>query len=446
MKTKLADLTAERQYLVAICTQPSDADRYPLEPGEFSDGECASVMRLILALRERNEPVSSADVIREARKTNVALDAEALLWGVEYLPAVSVHRRLRELATARRLRSAFASCVTECEALRVEVAEQIAHDVLDSMKKLSEPNVESSRDTVIRIVNEFSSGKKVTLVPTGITKIDLMIGGLEPGTLTFVGGDTGVGKSSLMLYMADRMMQCARRPGFISCEDSRQVLGSRILSAFSGVSGLKIRRGEFDRRLHEEALGVACDVVARRNMPIAYEVGSTDAQVAAAMSTLVRDHGCDVIFVDYIQTINCADGGENRREDIRRIASRIKGTAARLNVPVIVGSQITVGDIHSDFKEPGKHALKESRDLTNMAEWVIVIWKNDALHEKNVRERKPNMPKETPVEGKLAKSKCGGDGTRFTFHRDDSGVLVEVDEMIKEPVRASEQREAQHGW
>lgn len=421
--TKLIDVTAEQQYVLAVTSIPSDFERWPLEPSEFSDSECITLMRIVRDLHDRGEPISSLDVLREAQRTDAHLSQQALLWGVGVVPAVVVHRRLRELATARRLRAAFMQCASECEALRVEVAEQMALEVLDGMKRTTESNIEQSRTTVKRIIQEFMSGQRTSLTATGITKIDLVIGGVEPGTLTFIGGDTGVGKSSLMLHMADRMMQSKKRPGFISCEDSRQVLGTRIVSSFSGVSGLRIRRGDFsqnDVKPLERAVGVAAD----RSMPIAYEIGSTDAQVAAAMSTLVREHGCDVIFVDYIQTINCSDGSESRREDVRRIASRIKGAAARLNVPVIVGSQISVGDIHAEFKEPGKHALKESRDLTNMAEWVIVIWSDDGLGQR-YSMRGP------AVVGKLAKSKCGGDGTRFVFGRKDDGVLREVDEVTE---------------
>lgn len=418
MRSKLADVTAERQYLLAVIAQPDHVERYPLAPQDFSDGECAAIMRLVLAMRERGEPIGIGEVIREATRANIRLDEYALLWDVQDTLALPTQRRLLELATARRLRAAFATCVAECEALRVESAEQIAIEVLDGLKRREETNVESSATTVERIAQNLVDGKKNTLIPTGITKIDLVTGGIEPGTLTFVGGDTGVGKSSLMLYMADRMMRCKRRPGFISCEDSREVLGTRILSSFSGVSGLKIRRGDLTKDMLE-SVSEAIFNVGRRSMPIAYETGSTDAQVAQAMTSLVRDHGCDTIFVDYIQTINCSEGGENRREDVRRIASRLKGTAARLGVPVIVGSQISVGDIHAEFKEPGKHALKESRDLTNMAEWVILIWKRN------------NEDAFAPVEGKLAKSKCGGDGTRFSFQRNEAGVLVECDERME---------------
>lgn len=413
----IADITLERQFVSAIVANPNELDRCPLTPSDLANAECATLLRIAIDLRERGERCDIVSVMREAQRTNAPLSDEALVWGVEPMPAMSVHRRLKELATARRLRAAFTSCLRELDAMRIEVAEQIALDALDNLKRAEQGNIELSRDTVARIVAEVMLGKKPHLVPTGITKLDGVIGGVEAGTITFIGGDTGTGKSSLMLHMADRMQSGGFKPGIISCEDSRQVFGTRILSAFSGVPGLAIRRGEV--LAHKEALSSAISIVAERPVPIAYEIGSNDAQVVSAMAALVKDHGCRVIFVDYIQTINCSEGGENRREDMRRIASRIKGAAARLGVPVIVGSQISVGDIHAEkFKPPGKHALKESRDLTNMAEWVVVIWReSDDEH--------------AMVHGKLVKSKCGGDGTTFEFRRNAAGVLDEVDERYE---------------
>lgn len=415
----IADITLERQFVSAVVANSNELDRCPLTPSDLANAECATLLRIVIELRGRGESSDLVAVMREAQRTNAPLSDEALVWSVDPVPAMSVHRRLKELATARRLRAAFTSCLRELDAMRIECAEQIALDALENLKRAEQANIESSVTTVSRIVSDVMIGKKPGLVPTGIGKVDAMIGGIEAGTITFIGGDTGTGKSSLMLYMADRMNALGYRPGIVSCEDSRQVFGTRILSTLSGIPGLALRRGEITRERHEEPLTRAVEAVHRRPTPIAYEIGSNDAQVVAAMTALVKDHGCRVLFVDYIQTINCSEGGENRREDMRRIASRIKGAAARLGVPVIVGSQISVGDIHAEkLKPPGKHALKESRDLTNMAEWVIVIWRESEAMNANVL-------------GKLAKSKCGGDGTEFTFERNAAGGLNEIDKRLE---------------
>lgn len=433
MKSQLTDIVSEKQYLLEALSDPRVFDKYPVSVQDFASSDTAAVLRIAVLLRERGEPCGSLEVIREAKKQNVVLADDAPLWGVPATHPVGAWRRIRELATARRIRALALNVAGECESLRIDSAIELLREAVDGFK-ISESNIERSSDTVKRIIEEVFAGKRASLTRTGIQAIDSVIGGIEPGTLTFIGGDTGVGKSSLMLYMADQMALAGSKPGFISCEDSRQVLGTRIVSAFSGVSGLALRRGGLDLKINYDALSRAVSVAANRPLPIAYEIGSDDLKISQAMTALVKEHGCDTIFVDYIQTINCAEGGESRREDVRRIASRLKGTAARLGVPVIVGSQISVGDIHADFKEPGKHALKESRDLTNMAEWVIVIWRSPDMQKpeivKDSRGYAVNVIHSRPeICGKLAKSKCGGDGTRFYFTRNRAGVVVECDEQ-----------------
>ncbi|WP_334144094.1 DNA repair protein RadA [Rhabdothermincola sp.] len=60
-------------------------------------------------------------------------------------------------------------------------------------------------------------------VPTGVPEVDRVLGGgLVPGSVTLVGGEPGVGKSTLLLQVAAAMTRAERRVLYVSAEESVQ--------------------------------------------------------------------------------------------------------------------------------------------------------------------------------------------------------------------------------
>ena len=80
---------------------------------------------------------------------------------------------------------------------------------------------------------------KPELVPTGFSALDSELGGLGPGACGILAAATGVGKSSAMLAA---MLASPVKVGAVSLEDGPDVVGSRLLSALSGINSLRIRR------------------------------------------------------------------------------------------------------------------------------------------------------------------------------------------------------------
>ena len=83
-----------------------------------------------------------------------------------------------------------------------------------------------------------------------------------------------------------------------------------------------------------------------------------------------------------------------------------------VGVPVWLASQLTVE--RGEGKEPGKHDLRDSRDLAHLAELVIVLWRKEEQDS-------------AVVYGRIVKGKTGGNGVQFQFKRGAGGSLKEVD-------------------
>ena len=76
-------------------------------------------------------------------------------------------------------------------------------------------------------------------IETGIEEFDRVLGGgIVPGTLVLIGGDPGVGKSTLMLQILSRLAESGKKTLYVSGEESiRQIKmrGNRLSSAATSM-------------------------------------------------------------------------------------------------------------------------------------------------------------------------------------------------------------------
>lgn len=418
---QLCDVSAERALLAAMLADARVADAYGCPADAWTVPLHEAVASAVRSLLDASLRVSEATVVSHLRQRQ-QLDAlggpdvvYALSTGGALLVDVAVvHARVLALAGLRRkerhLLDALAAVRTENVAgAAVHCAAALEDDAASSVESFS------LAEGVERAYLRATSTDQIGLVPTGIRAVDEAIAGLGPGDLAIVGADTNVGKSSLALTMGEKLGAQKLLLGYISIEDPRQLIEDRLLSRFSRVSGHAIRAKQLSYEDHERIAHAVATT--RQAGPTAGFItscipGATDSDVVREMARLVRVMHCDVVFVDYAQAITCSTKTENTRLEVRTIAARIKAAASRLGIPVWLASQLTVE--RGEGKEPGKHDLRDSRDLAHLAELVIVLWRKEEQDS-------------AVVHGRIVKGKTGGNGVQFQFRRGAGGSLKEVD-------------------
>lgn len=146
--------------------------------------------------------------------------------------------------------------------------------------------------------------------PVGIGEIDRVLGGgLVPGATVLLGGEPGVGKSTLLLQVAGRMAGAGGRTLLASAEESPQQVG--------------LRAGR---------LGVDGDHV--------LVVGDRDVDAVISAAEEVRP---DLLVVDSIQTVSAAEAGgaPGGVGQVRESAARLVHHAKEHGVPVVLVGHVT---------------------------------------------------------------------------------------------------------
>jgi replicative DNA helicase len=256
----------------------------------------------------------------------------------------------------------------------------------------------------------FKRSGRTTGISTGFVDLDKLLGGLHPSDLIVLAGRPSMGKTAIATNIgfnaarAFRAMQLpdgrtgaedGARIGFFSLEMSAEQLATRILSEESGVSSNNIRKGEvshedFDRFIEaSQTLSV-----------VPFFIDDTPALSIAALRTrarrLQRQHGLDLIIIDYLQLVRGTGDGrvDNRVQEISEITRGLKTLAKELNVPVIALSQLSRAVEAREDKRPMLSDLRESGSIEQDADVVMFVYREEYYLSRGEPGRRPEENEE----------------------------------------------------
>jgi DNA repair protein RadA/Sms len=147
-------------------------------------------------------------------------------------------------------------------------------------------------------------------IAIGVSEVDRVLGGgLVPGGVVLIGGDPGIGKSTLLLQTLDRLARTLPRVAYVSAEESLRQLKQR--AARLGV-------------LSEGIL-----VITEPDLPSAL--------------LCAREAGAGCVGIDSIQAVSCGrlDAGPGSIQQVRECTQLAVRFAKTEDVPVIITGHVT---------------------------------------------------------------------------------------------------------
>ncbi|MBN2471830.1 MAG: replicative DNA helicase [Anaerolineae bacterium] len=235
-----------------------------------------------------------------------------------------------------------------------------------------------------RIENLRESDEEALGVPTGFYDLDKLLGGLQKSDLIIIAGRPGMGKTSFMLSLA---MNAARqgdaRIAIFSMEMSNEQIVQRLISTETGISSQNLRLGKVgdaEWARFVEASG------SMSNLKIYLD----DSPAISAMQLrtkarrLYREHGLDLIIVDYLQLMNAGRSlgrDTNRVQEITYISRALKELARELNVPLLSAAQLSRAVEQRQDKRPQLSDLRESGSIEQDADIVMFLYRDEVYNE-----------------------------------------------------------------
>ncbi len=224
-------------------------------------------------------------------------------------------------------------------------------------------------------------------IPTGYKGFDRITNGLQKSDLILLAARPGVGKTSLAMNIINYVaINGGKNCAVFSLEMPKEQLSQRSLCSISGVAMDKALKGELNQN-DWKALVAGNKKLSKANIFIDDSSMTTPVEILSKCRRLKREHGLDVIMIDYLQLMNGVSKSKdgNRQQEISEITRNLKIAARELDVPIIVLSQLSRAVEARKDHRPMLSDLRESGAIEQDADIVLFIYNpeqyNDVVSE-----------------------------------------------------------------
>lgn len=205
-------------------------------------------------------------------------------------------------------------------------------------------------------------------ITTGNFELDDMLGGFRRQRITILGAETSFGKSSFAIMVADEAMRAGAGVLLVSGEDSPDTYGQRLMARRARINAFQLRDNVV---LEDDLKRMTYEMSKAEIEPFFIDgIGKTAEHLSHAVRALCAEHDIGLVIVDYLQAFNTAKRCQDRRTEVTHIARSFADAIKNSNAAGLLLSQLRRPE--NTNREPSMHDLKESGDLENMAEHVLL--------------------------------------------------------------------------
>src|SRR5579872_3627821 len=255
------------------------------------------------------------------------------------------------------------------------IADKKVRDGFVSLKDLAEGSLD--------VIEKLHARKElVTGVPTGFTDLDEMTSGLQASDLVIIAARPSMGKTSLVLNMAQHVgTRTDMTVGIFSLEMSKEQLFLRLLTGEARIDAHRLRGGflgERDWGRLSQAIGTLSE--AKIFIDDTPSIGVLEMR--AKCRRLASEHGLHLVVIDYVQLMQGRGKFENRTLELGSISRSLKALAKELRVPIVLLSQLSRAPEARPDHRPQLSDLRESGALEQDADLVAFIYREDMYLDK----------------------------------------------------------------
>ena len=372
-----------------------------LTPESFYDSKHERIFRAIKTLASENKPVDVLTVVEELRRTaelaeiggpgyiselsNKVLSSAHIIYHSQIIAEKALARQMITYAS-NILRDAFDEG-QDINKLMEEAGGQLFELTKGSLKKdftQIDPVIE---EAMHQLQNAAANKDGLSGIPSGFEALDRMTNGWQKSDLIIIAARPAMGKTAFVLSMAKYIAIDLRKPvAMFSLEMSNVQLVNRLIINVCELTGDKIRSGKLAR--YEWAqLDSKLRVMYNAPLYIDDTPSLSVFELRSKARRLVREHGVELILIDYLQLMNASGMSYgSRQEEVSTISRSLKGLAKELGIPIIALSQLNrsveTRQVNAetsalDSKRPQLSDLRESGAIEQDADMVLFIHRPD---------------------------------------------------------------------
>lgn len=369
-----------------------------INENDFYRHDNALILRAIDALAQETQPY---DVVTVSEWLGARNELESI-GGLAYLSVLA-----NDTPTAVNVK-AYANIVREYSILRslIQIGNEISASAFNADGKPSKELLDEAERKVFLIaeqgagnrqgfqaINEllgraverveemYRSGDAITGIATGFTSFDEKTSGLQKSDLIIVAGRPSMGKTSFAMNLAETAaLNGGHSVAVFSMEMPGEQLALRMMSSLGRIDSHRLRTGKLDDQDWPRLIS-SVNMLSKAKLFIDDTASLTPTDLRARTRRLKREHGLDLVIIDYLQLMQVSNSTENRATEISEISRSLKALAKELEVPIVALSQLNRSVEQRPDKRPVMSDLRESGSIEQDADVILFIYRDEVYNE-----------------------------------------------------------------
>ena len=255
----------------------------------------------------------------------------------------------------------------------------VTNTYLETKSMLLQDAVKEVSDDIDKKLEDRANQIIAKTVDTGFTDYDQIMGGVVDGSLNILAARPGMGKTACALAMALHNAEEGLPTVFFSLEMGIGELTQRLIAMRSGISVKQLRYAE----MTDKEVGLFYQVAGKLIAPLILVdcAGITFLQLKSRIDFMIRKHGIEMVYVDYLQLMDSGARTPNRYEDVGYITRGLKNVARIHNIRVWALAQLNREVEKRADKHPLLSDLRDSGKIEEDADTVTFIYRDEVYNE-----------------------------------------------------------------
>ncbi len=298
---------------------------------------------------------------------------------------------VKSYSVMRKLMLSCSKIISDCQEHKksstaiVETAEKMVYESsVDANIKAGLSLVGDGMHRMVEAIEKNKGRSGVLGISSGLSQLDEVTGGFQPGNLIVLGARPGIGKTSLAVQIAVQTAIVKKIPvAYYSLEMNQVEMAFRVASSYSGIPLWNLKHTTPDGSGWNKILEICGQV---KESPFFADTDSFNLNPVSLRSSCRRFFGkmeregkkLGLIVVDYVQLMKDPGTHENRQSEVSEISRSLKALAMDLNVPVLALAQLNRGTVtDGGNRKPRCSDLRDSGSLEQDADIVLLLWKEN---------------------------------------------------------------------
>ncbi len=363
-----------------------------LRPEYFFNASHQKIYKSMNSLSHENETCDYISVAERLRKLGYDDEGVGPAYLVELAETCPATENVEFYADAVKRHYFLRQLIFKCSETvdRAYKAEGDLKEFIDGVEKeFSSITKEQDKNGIIpadqvlmaaieQIQENISKTDVITGIPTGLTEMDQLTGGMQRSDLVILAARPGMGKTALALNIAAKAAKEGFNAVIFTLEMTKEQLMGRMLSSEARLDSGRLRKGDLDQDELDRMM-----VSARVMKGLEYKLGVDETpgitllELRSRCRNYKKQHGLDLVIIDYLQLMGSTTRSDNREREVSEISKGLKELAKELNVPVIALAQLNRGPDARPDKRPKISDLRESGSMEQDADMIMFVYRDE---------------------------------------------------------------------